>query len=88
MGLKDRTKRLERRARPHTAELLCEECGERVRVPGDIALRLNVAAWLERRGEEHNDPAVMLIERHPHDALVDRRTGPALPASPGCPVRS
>ncbi len=87
MGLRDKLERLERRADKGTAVLLCQECGERVKVPADIALRLNVAAWLRRRAERRgepvptSDPAVSLIDAHPHDALVDVRTGnpPGLP---------
>jgi hypothetical protein len=84
VALRDKLRRLERAAGKHAAGLVCEECGETIVVPKDIALRLLYAAWHARRGEEHNDPAVMLIERHPHDALVDRRTGrpPGLPGMP------
>ena len=88
MGVKSRTERLERRAGAYSTELLCEECGERIKVPQDIALRLLTAEYkrrrAERRGEalvNHDDPAIMRIVSHPHNALVDVRTGnpPGLP---------
>ena len=92
MGLKDRLRRLQKAAGERTTELVCQECGERLTAPRDIALRLTYAAWLKRRAERHgepvvnhdDDPAVRLIADHPHDAVVDVRTGrpPGLPGAP------
>ena len=90
MGLKDRPKRLERRAGTyHRARVrgVREECGERIKAPRDIALRITYAEWLKRRAERrgeplpNDDPAIKLIDSHPHNALVNARTGnpPGLP---------
>jgi hypothetical protein len=92
VGLKDRLRRLQKVSGEHTTELVCQEYGERMRVPRDIALRITRAVWLKRRAERRgepvaseDDPVMKLIESHPHDALVDVRTGrpPGLPGRPG-----
>ena len=91
MALKTRLRRLRKAAGEHTTELLCEECGLKMKVPRDIALRITYAVWLRRRAERrgepvpNDDPVVERIESHPHNALVDVRTGrpPGLPGSPG-----
>ena len=92
MALRGKLRRLERAAGEHTTELLCEECGERMKAPLDVALRITCAVWLRRRAERRGepvpaelaDPVVELIESHPHDAVVDARTGrpPGLPGRP------
>jgi hypothetical protein len=91
LGLKDRLRRLQKAAGERTTELVCQECGERLTAPRDIALRITYAVWLKRRAERrgepvpNEDPVVERIESHPHDALVDVRTGRP-PGLPGAPV--
>ena len=90
MALRGKLRRIERAAGEHTTELLCKECGLKMKVPLDVALRITCAVWLRRRAERRGepvpnaDPIVELIESHPHDAVVDVRTGrpPGLPGAP------
>ncbi len=91
MALKSKLERLERAVGQHTTELLCQECGERMKVPKDIALRITCAEWLKRRAERRgepvvqDDPVIERIDSHPHDTLINVRTGrpPGLPGAPG-----
>jgi hypothetical protein len=81
LGLKDRLRRLQKASGERPTELVCEVCGERLTVPRDITLRLTYAAWHKRRAERRgepvvqDDPIIKLMESHPHDALVNVRTG-------------
>ena len=73
MGLKDKLKRLQRIAGEETTTLVCQECGEELRVRDGIELDLLAHEWAEeqrRRGrghEVHGDtyPDVYLVNHHP-----------------------
>ena len=88
MGLKDKLKRLQRAAGVETTVLVCQDCGEELRVQDGIELDLLAHEWVEeqrRRGREPEvygemHPDVFLINNHPcpWTALRNKYTGERL----------
>jgi uncharacterized protein YbaR (Trm112 family) len=86
--LRRRITRLERTADGETKTLVCQECGEELRIRDGIELDLLAHEWAEeqrRRGRGHEihgetHPDVFLINNHPCDwtALRYKYTGERL----------
>ena len=78
-------------ARSKSSVLVCEECGEELRVRGGIELDLVAESWAEeqrRRGGkvyQEMPPEVLAIANHPHGELsfINKSTGERLFASWG-----
>lgn len=78
MGIRDRLRRLEHSAEGEIATLVCQECGEELRVRDGIELALVAEPWAERMrdlghdvyGEPPED--VHCINDHPCDGTTSR----------------
>jgi hypothetical protein len=86
MGVRARLRRLENSAESEIATLLCQECGEELRVREGIELDLVADTWAEGMWERGNEVQwetpenVRLIRNHPHSelSLINKRTGERL----------
>jgi hypothetical protein len=88
MGLRGKLRRLERLSEGETVTLVCQECGEEVRVAEDTGPALVAWDWLQETGAESYQPTpkdvfVIVGHRRSHEhgasALVKKATGEPWP---------
>ena len=78
--LRGRIEKVQREAKAETMVLVCQECGEEMRVEQDTDLHYLAHRWAEESGAKsyrRTPRDVFVIANHPHDAegLIDKRTG-------------
>jgi hypothetical protein len=73
MGLRRRMQRVQKAADKHTTVLMCQDTGEKIRVPEDAAVRMVVAQYCEGIGQDYSDPLVERLSPYLERGLVDEQ---------------